>query len=245
MYEFKAVDEFIRIQNWPSNDAHNWNVAVKFLMARRFDVKRALTLYQSHETLRQKEDLHSIDLNNKEFINDLESGKFTILPFVRNEPVCALFTVRLHSSPSNEQNNLITLKTLIYQLDGALEHADAQRNGIIFIYDMNNCKKSNYDLALSQKILTLIRGSYPARLNKLLVVQAPLWFKLLVRLLSVLLRDKLRDRVTFVTNDDVKQFVPLEILPDYLGGCVKVDHKKWLKECERLVNNKSSTCYYY
>lgn len=34
---------------------------------------------------------------------------------------------------------------------------DAQRNGINFIYDMNNCKRSNYDLSLSQKILTLVR----------------------------------------------------------------------------------------
>ena len=34
---------------------------------------------------------------------------------------------------------------------------DAQRNGINFIYDMNNCKRANYDLALSQKILTLVK----------------------------------------------------------------------------------------
>ena len=38
-----------------------------------------------------------------------------------------------------------------------LKSPDAQRNGINFIYDMNNCKRSNYDLSLSQKILTLVR----------------------------------------------------------------------------------------
>ena len=39
--------------------------------------------------------------------------------------------------------------------------------------------------------------------------------------------------------------VPAEILPNYLGGNVKLDHKNWLKECNRLITNKTSTCFYY
>lgn len=125
-------------------------------------------------------------------------------PFIKNYPVCALFTVRLHNGCSSSQSELTTLKTLIYQLDAALEKyvwlfcvsafhfsilgakipdliqmlsfkvlftfyfkirflfssPDAQRNGINFIYDMNNCKRSNYDLTLSQKILTLVRVNW-------------------------------------------------------------------------------------
>jgi hypothetical protein len=98
------------------------------------------------KNLRKKEGLYLINLCDEAFLNDLESGKFTILvgylcsvevickesnlritlkesnfnskPFIKNYPVCALFTVRLHSCSSNE---LTTLKTLIYQLDAALE----------------------------------------------------------------------------------------------------------------------------
>jgi hypothetical protein len=39
--------------------------------------------------------------------------------------------------------------------------------------------------------------------------------------------------------------VPIDILPNYLGGNVKLDHKNWLNECNRLITNKTSTCYYY
>jgi len=243
MMAFKAVDEFLLRQNWPPDEAKNWNIAVKFLMARRFDVDRAVELYSAHESLRRKENLHLIHLNDKNFIADLDSGKFTILPFIRDQPVCALFTVRLHCQ--NPANELITLQSLIYQLDAALENPDAQRSGIIFIYDMNNCKRSNYDLGLSQKILTLIRGSYPARLHKLYVLSAPFWFKCLVKVLSVLMREKLRERVVFVKNEEIKNYVSTDILPDYLGGCVKLDHKAWLSECSRLVSNKASTCFCY
>ena len=76
---FKAVDEFLLRQNWPPDEAKNWNIAVKFLMARRFDVDRAVELYSAHESLRRKENLHLIHLNDKNFIADLDSGKFTIL----------------------------------------------------------------------------------------------------------------------------------------------------------------------
>ena len=110
---------------------------------------------------------------------------------------------------------------------------------------MNDCKRSNYDLGLSQKILTLVRGSYPARLNKLLVVSAPFWFKCVVKILSILMREKLRERVFFVSNDELAEQVPIEILPDYLGGNHKIDHKKWLIECNKLVSNKASTCSFY
>ncbi|CAF0720499.1 unnamed protein product [Brachionus calyciflorus] len=245
MMAFKAVDEFLRLKNWTSSDAKNWNIAVKFLMARKFDVERAVKLYTDHENLRKKEGLDFINVNDADFINELESGKFTILPFLKNYPVCALFTVRLNNGCSSSSYELTTLKTLIYQLDAALENPDAQRNGINFIYDMNNCKRSNYDLSLSQKILTLVRGSYPARLNKLFVVAAPFWFKFIVKVLSVLMREKLRERVLFVSNEELRNQIPPEILPDYLGGTAVLNHTNWLIECNKLVTNKASTCSYY
>ena len=42
---------------------------------------------------------------------------------------------------------------------------------------MANSKYSNFDYDLSQKMLTLLKGAYPARLKKVLIVTAPLWFK--------------------------------------------------------------------
>jgi hypothetical protein len=48
-------------------------------MARKFDVDRAIQLYVAHDSLRRKENLHLIDINEFEFLRDLETGKFTIL----------------------------------------------------------------------------------------------------------------------------------------------------------------------
>ena len=54
---------------------------------------------------------------------------------------------------------------------------ETQRGGLVFIYNMSGSKYSNFDYDLSQKLLTLLKGAYPARLKKVLIVTAPLWFK--------------------------------------------------------------------
>ena len=40
-----------------------------------------------------------------------------------------------------------------------------------------------------------IKGSYPARLNKIYVVAAPFWFKCVVKVLGILMREKIKERV--------------------------------------------------
>lgn len=52
-------------------------------------------------------------------------------------------------------------------------------------------------------------------------------------------------QVLFITNEELKSQVSAEILPDYLGGSVKLNHRNWLVECNKLVTNRSSTCNYY
>lgn len=54
-------------------------------------------------------------------------------------------------------------------------------------------------------------------------------------------------KVTFVNNEELRNYIAVEMLPDYLGGSVKLNHKDWLTECQKLVLDKASTCnsYYF
>jgi hypothetical protein len=51
------------------------------------------------------------------------------------------------------------LQGVVYQLDVALESAETQRCGLVFVYDMTGSKYSHFDYELSQKILTLLKVS--------------------------------------------------------------------------------------
>merc|ERR1712106_659626 len=100
----------------------------------------------------------------------------------------------------SEVTHQTVLQCVVFQLDVALEEIETQRNGLVFVYNMSNSKYSNFDYDLSQKMLTLLKGCYPARLKKVLIVTAPLWFKAPFKVLRLFVREKLRDRVFTVSS---------------------------------------------
>jgi tyrosine-protein phosphatase non-receptor type 9 len=57
----------------------SWSTAVRFLCARKFDVLRALVLFEQHELTRQREGLKCFDPLKEPLQSELLTGKFTIL----------------------------------------------------------------------------------------------------------------------------------------------------------------------
>lgn len=209
------------------------NTAIKFLMARKFDYQRAVELYISHEGMRAKEDLLDINISDLNLQKELNTGKFTILSGRDSHGAgIALFTAKLHHPA--ETTHQIVLKALIYLLDAALESRETQRHGLVFIYDMSESKYSNFDYDLSIKILNMLKGAYPARLKKVLIVTAPLWFKAPFKILRLFVREKLRDRVYTVNQEQLLQHIPQDSLPEKFGGNLFVSHLFWLQVCAQI-----------
>ncbi|KAH8287710.1 hypothetical protein KR054_011817, partial [Drosophila jambulina] len=211
--------------------------AVKFLNARKFDVERAVSLYVQHEQIRQKESLDTINPDVEPLLSELKTSKFTILPArTSSGAAIALFTASRHSPLS--VSHTTTLQGIVYQLDSALQDTETQRAGLVFIYDMSGSKYSNFDYDLSQKILTLLKGGYPARLKKVLIVTAPLWFKAPFKILRLFVREKLRERVFTVSVPQLALHVPRTALPIHLGGTLEIKHATWLLSCRQSMTNR-------
>lgn len=247
--ELQAASNFVGIVNSsiPENDRTNpmsQRTALKFLIARKFDFERALELYHQHEVIRLREGLSIIDVNNERFKAELQSGKFTISNHRDpNNSTIAIFTAKLHqpnksSSRNQDDVHQYTLQGIVYQLDAALENLSTQRHGIVFIYNMNDSDFSNFDLELCEKILNLLKGAYPAKLKKVLVVAPPMWFKFAFQVLSVIVKKKLRERVQLLSLNQLQQHIPSGSLTTELGGTYIHDHQAWLRNCEQLHKNK-------
>ena len=58
-----------------------------------------------------------------------------------------------------------------------------------------------------------LEGCYPARLKKVLIVTAPLWFKAPFKVLRLFVREKLRDRVFTVSLPQLVLHIPPSCLP--------------------------------
>lgn len=150
----------------------------------------------------------------------------------------AMFSAGKHFP--NETTHQTTLQGVVYQMDVALEDIETQRSGIVFIYNMMGSKYANFDYELSQKILGLLKGAYPARLKKVLIVMAPLWFKAPFKILRLFVREKLRDRVFMVNVSQLSFHIPVTALPRELGGQLEVNHKAWLSHCLKAQSNDIS-----
>lgn len=57
----------------------SWCTAVKFLVSRKFDVARAVALYEQHEATRQREGLVNFNPLVEPLKSELNTEKFTIL----------------------------------------------------------------------------------------------------------------------------------------------------------------------
>ncbi|KAJ8718573.1 hypothetical protein PYW08_002810 [Mythimna loreyi] len=210
--------------------------AIKFLLARKFDVARAHALWRQHEATRRREGLNKFEPFEDPLKSELETGKFTILP-TRDATgaAIAVFTANKHFPTLTTHQ--ITLQGVVYQLDVALQSVETQRAGLVFIYDMTDSKYTNFDYELSQKILTMLKGGYPAKLKKVLIVTAPLWFKAPFRILRLFVREKLRERVHTVNAPQLGLHVPRSSLPKQLGGLLEPDHAAWLEHCKNCYTN--------
>uniref|UniRef100_A0A8C9TB12 protein-tyrosine-phosphatase n=1 Tax=Scleropages formosus TaxID=113540 RepID=A0A8C9TB12_SCLFO len=222
----RATKQFLEeINKWTTQHGVSplsWNVAVKFLMARKFDVLRAIELFHSYRETRLKEGIVKLQPQEEPLRSELLSGKFTVLN--ARDPAgasIALYTAKLHHP--NKTGNHVVLQALFYLLDQAVESYETQRNGLVFIYDMAGSSYTNFELDLSKKILNLLKGAFPARLKKVFIVGAPVWFRVPYNLLSLLLKEKLRERVQMVKMAELKQHLPRDCLPEHLGGLLPLD----------------------
>ncbi|OQR75951.1 tyrosine-protein phosphatase non-receptor type 9-like [Tropilaelaps mercedesae] len=216
------------------------SAAVKFLAARKFSVDRAVELLRQHEAVRRREGLTVFQPTSSPLREELDTAKFTVLPW-RDQQGAAItmFTAGRHSPSSSTHRT--TLAGVVYQLDVALENPLTQRDGIVFVYNMAGSRYEHFDYELCQKILQLLKGAYPARLKKVLIVGAPLWFRAPFKILRLFVREKLRDRVMIVSQAQLVQHIPPSSLPIELGGTQPPhDHHAWLLHCLKVHKQQLS-----
>ncbi|RXM33948.1 Tyrosine-protein phosphatase non-receptor type 9 [Acipenser ruthenus] len=192
----QTVEEFfteLKNREQPNVVLVSQNTAVKFLIARKFDVSRAIDLFQAYKNTRLKEGIYNINPDEEPLRSELLSGKFTVLPGRDAKGAAlALFTARLHRP--DVTTHKAVLQAIIYQLDRAIERVETQRNGLIFIYDMTSSTYGNFDYELCVKILNLLK-------------------------------------VCTVKAHELANHIPMESLPEHLGGSSKYSHVAWIQAC--------------
>lgn len=80
LFCLQAVKEFIEVVSKKvERKTISPATALKFLLARKLDVQRAVALFEQHELIRKQEGLYNLDPKSDPLRSELETGKFTIL----------------------------------------------------------------------------------------------------------------------------------------------------------------------
>lgn len=83
MRVLQAIKQFIDLVNSSSPHQPRKNVtpetAIQYLSARKFDIPKAVALYEANSQTRQREGLYGIDSNVDPLRSELETQKFTVL----------------------------------------------------------------------------------------------------------------------------------------------------------------------
>ena len=77
----------------------------------------------------------------------------------------------------------------------------------------------------------VLKDAYPARLKKIIIISAPLWFKISFKVISTFLNEKIRERVEFAEVEDIEEHIEKECIPKDLGGMWEVNHSLWMSRC--------------
>ena len=83
----------------------------------------------------------------------------------------------------------------------------------------------------SDVFFLLSKDSYPARLKKIFIISAPVWFKISFKVTSAFLKEKIRDRVQFTDEQNIREHLRPECIPMDLGGSWDVNHVSWMSRC--------------
>ncbi|TPP67439.1 Protein-tyrosine phosphatase [Fasciola gigantica] len=236
---YAEVQEFItKVKSLPGctdiKEEEAEKAAHLFLRARKRDVNRAVELFKANKRMRYTENVDSIDPLEDGVRKELLSGKFTVLqpnPDDSDElaATIAIFTAHRHWPPLTTHRD--TLKGVLYQLDIAMLDEQSQRKGLIVLYDMRDTRYSNFDYHLCIKLLNLFKGAYPARLRKVIIVEAPFWFRAPFGVLRFFVKEKMRDRIFTVDLDELHVHLPPVLVERWFDQLTQHRHFDWLRTC--------------
>lgn len=207
-------------------------VALKFLLGRKFDVERAHTLLNNYQRTIQVNHFETVIVSD--VVDALKTAEMYI-PGTRDRNGAALFIIDAgkHIPGAFSPDDIIRLA--FFMGEKIISSPRTQSTGITIIVDMTEFGWKNFDLALQKSVLNLFTENIPARVKNILLYRAPWWISTLVRMVSPFLKQKMRDRLQVVEEGTLQRWVEGAELPVELGGNFKYNHDAFIQaEIEKM-----------
>ncbi|KAA8547176.1 hypothetical protein F0562_003615 [Nyssa sinensis] len=209
-------------------------ILLKFLRARDFKVKDALTMIKN--TVRWRKEFCIDELLEESLGDDLEKVVFMHGYSKEGHPVCYNVYGQFQNKElyqktfSDEEKRLKFLRWRIQFLEKSIRKLDFSPGGISTIVQVNDLKNSpgpgKWELRQATKqALQLLQDNYPEFVAKQVFINVPWWYMAVNRMISPFLTQRTKSKFVFAgpskSTDTLLKYVSAEQVPVQYGGLSK------------------------
>jgi len=200
------------------------------LFARKLDTDRALTLLQNNLKWRKEKGLLNIPK-----LSELDIRQFNpyfSIPGSRTKTgnnITYLSLAKL--TPGVEPFTIASLCKWMawYNYVGVFaDGMDGPRHGIYLVGDFSDMGWKNIDVDYNKTNAALWQDVFPGRPKKFLILNPPLIFSAIFKIMSTFLKKKLVDRFTSVEVKDLPKYIDKSNLTTNFGGSLEYSHDQYI-----------------
>lgn len=218
---------------------------MRFLRARKFDVKKTYTLMKGHVKFHNNYPQLTSKLTLDSVRSCLENGYPCLLP-VRDKQGRVTFLFSIENWDMTEFPFPVIMRSYLYLLERLMISEKSQITGCVLIENFHNYSlKQALGLRPSElrMFVDILQGSFPARFKGVHFVHQPWYFSWTYAMVKPFLKRKLTKKV-FIHGYNLENFwenFDMESIPKELGGSgASYDSQELIKALERLEKQENS-----
>ena len=125
-------------------------------------------------------------------------------------------------------SNQSMLTTLVRFLAHTINKVDAEANGKgwVLVVDASGAGLANCDLDLTVFLITTLNNYFPAAIQYIVVHAVPFALATFWKVIKSLIPSERLDMIRFTNDKDIDKFIPVESLPDFMGGKATNNYRK-------------------
>jgi hypothetical protein len=228
--------EWQALQDLKTNYEICKNYSDDFLMAclfsRKLDLVRTHALLQNNLKWRKENGFAELP-KITDFDLDGIMKSWTIVPGSRAKDGTGLVFIEFTDMEMGKEPFTVTtmMKWIAwyYYIGIFSEGMDYFRNGITMVEDLAQFGWKHFDIDFQKKMGSIWSDTFPMRVKRVLVVNPPVIFEALMKIVKTFMKAKLLDRFSIVPMKDVQKHVSKEALPEKFGGASTLSAAECIK----------------
>jgi hypothetical protein len=216
--ELEKLKELVDLQGGNSKDADDQEL-LRFLRAKSLDTENAAIAFVSHQKWREEfvPNGYFIEADLPEELNAKKA--YFISKDKKGRPVM-LSTGRDHVYNKKDFDQF--KRFVVYTFDRLIRAAPPDAEQFIAIVDLKGLGLKNLDSKSFIAAFDIVQNHYPLRLDKIFMINVPLIFNGVWKVVKPFIDEDTRNRVTFVDKNKIVETltneIDIEYLPKEYGG---------------------------